>query len=500
MEESLALEAVGICKQFGSNYVLKDMNFQLRKGEIHALLGINGAGKSTLIKIISGAYTQDAGKILIDGRNMGIMTPALAMENGVATIYQETSLYPSLSVAENLFVGRRKKKSYLLDWESMEQKAAEVFERMGVHIDIHAKVESIGKANAQLVEIARSLAADAKILIMDEPTASLSGNETQKLFQIISRLRKQGTSIIYISHRMEEIFEVADRITVLRDGVAVGTKNSKETEVSWVTAAMLGKETHNNLQLGGHRSDEVLLEVRDLCNGKPVQHVNLAVRRGEIVALAGLVGAGRTEVARAIVGIDRYESGEVLYCGNPLKKGNYKEAIHNGIGLLPEDRGRQGLVREMSAYSNFIMTALPKISGFAGIRKKKTEADRVKDLADNLLLNPNEPSAMAGSFSGGNQQKVVIGKLLASDPNLLILDEPTCGVDVSAKFEIYKLIDKLAADGKGILVISSDLPEIETLADTIYVMRAGSIVKQLERGATKNEILAYAIGGVENDA
>lgn len=500
MAEVLMLEAAGICKRFGLNYVLKDMNFQLRKGEVHALLGINGAGKSTLIKIISGAYTQDDGKILIDGQDMGKMTPARAMGSGIATIYQETSLYPSLSVLENLFVGRRKKKGPFLDWKAMEQKAREVFERMGVTIDLYAKVESIGKANAQLVEIARSLAVDAKVLIMDEPTASLSGKETQKLFQIITRLREQGTSIIYISHRMEEIFEVADRITVLRDGVAVGTRDVANTEVSWVTAAMLGKETSNDQQLGGHCSDDVLLEVQDLCNGKPVKHVSFVVHRGEIVALAGLVGAGRTEVARAVVGIDRYESGQVLYQGRPLKKGDFKAAIQDGIGLVPEDRGRQGLVGEMSAYSNFIMAALPKLSGVAGIRRKKVEAERVKALADSLMLNPNDPSATAGSFSGGNQQKVVIGKLLAADPELLILDEPTCGVDVSAKFEIYKLVDRLAAEGRGILVISSDLSEIETLADTIYVMRAGSIVKQLKRGASKNEILGYAIGGVGQNA
>lgn len=495
MENTLVLEALNVCKSFGTNCVLKDMGFQLRKNEVHALLGINGAGKSTLIKIISGAYTQDSGKIYIDGKDVGIMSPTKAMNNGVATIYQETSLYPQLSVTENLFVGRRVKKGMFLDWKSMEEAAGKVFERMGVSIDLYEKVANIGKANAQLVEIARSLLVDAKVLIMDEPTSSLSRKETDRLFEIIRRLKAQGTSIIYISHRMEEIFEIADRLTVLRDGRAVGTKDTKDAEVAWITGAMLGKETEHTQALGGHATDEVLLKVQGLNSSNVLHDIDITVHRGEIVALMGLVGAGRTETIKAIVGIDDYDSGDVEFKGVKLKKRSFNSAIKQGIGLVPEDRGRQGLILDMKADANFVISALPEMCNGLGVRDFAREKTVVKDLATSLMLSPNNPEAEASSFSGGNQQKIAIGRWIATEPELLVLDEPTCGVDISAKFEIYKLIDKLAGEGKGILVISSDLTDIEILADKIYVMRSGRIVKQLPKGAGKDKMLAYAIGG-----
>lgn len=500
MNEALVLEARKIVKSFGSNRVLKEMNFSLRKGEVHALLGINGAGKSTLIKIISGAYKQDSGSIFVDGKEIKNMTPLKAMESGIATIYQETSLYPKLSVIENLFVGRRIKKAGILDWKVMEQKAKQVFERMGIEIDLYEKVENLGKATAQLVEIARSLAADAKILIMDEPTSSLSREETIKLFEIVEKLKSEGTAIIYISHRMDEIFEIADRLTVLRDGVEVGTKDIRDIEVSWVTRAMLGKETDSNLHLGGHAKEEILLDVKGLTCGKMVKNVSVKVHKGEIIGIAGLVGAGRTETARAILGLDKYDKGEVIFKGEPLKKHDFQNAIKKGLGFVPEDRARQGLILNMKAYYNFVMAALPTMCKTLGIRQKNDEKSTVMDLADKLLLNPNNPDANASSFSGGNQQKIVLGKWIATNPDVLILDEPTCGVDVSAKFEIYKLIDCLAQEGKGIIVISSDLTDIEILADRIYVMRAGKMVAEVKRGTSKEALLAHEIGGGERSA
>lgn len=500
MSERLALETKKIVKSFGKNRVLKEMNFSLQKGEVHALLGINGAGKSTLIKIISGAYKPDSGEIFIDGEEIKNMTPQRAMEAGIATIYQETSLYPKLSVIENLFVGRRLKKGGVLDWKGMEKKAGEVFSRMGIAIDLHEKVENLGKATMQLVEIARSLSVNAKILIMDEPTASLSREETIKLFDIVRKLKAQGTAIIYISHRMEEIFEIADRLTVLRDGVEVGTKDISETEVTWVTQAMLGKETDSNLQLGGHAKEETLLEVKDLSSGTAVDHVSFYVKRGEIIGIAGLVGAGRTETARALLGIDKYESGEVLLKGKPLKKHDFQNSIRQGLGFVPEDRARQGLILNMKAYYNFVMASLPSMCKALGIRRKDGEKKKVTELADTLLLSPNNPEASASSFSGGNQQKIVLGKWIATNPDVLILDEPTCGVDVSAKFEIYKLIDRLAEEGKGIVVISSDLTDIEILADRIYVMRTGKIVAEVKKGTSKETLLAHEIGGGEKGA
>lgn len=498
MSERIALETKDIVKSFGTNRVLKEMNFSLKSGEVHALLGINGAGKSTLIKIISGAYRPDGGRIFVEGKEVRNMTPQKAMAAGIATIYQETSLYPKLSVIENLFVGRRIKKAGLLDWKAMERRAVEVFSRMGIRMDLYEKVENLSKASMQLVEIARSLSADAKILIMDEPTASLSRDETIKLFEIVRRLRSEGTAIIYISHRMEEIFEIADRLTVLRDGMEVGTKNIRDTTVSWVTKAMLGKETDSDLKLGGHAVNETLLEVKNLSAGTVVRNVNFHVRKGEIIGIAGLVGSGRTETARAVLGLDKYESGEILLKGKPLKRHDFQYSIQQGIGFVPEDRARQGLILAMKAYYNFVMAALPSISGPLGIRRKKEEKKKVTDLSDTLLLNPNNPDHNAASFSGGNQQKIVLGKWIATDPEVLILDEPTCGVDVSAKFEIYKLIDRLANEGKGIIVISSDLTDIEILADRIYVMRSGEMVAEVRRGIDKETLLAHEIGGARS--
>lgn len=495
MSERIALETKDIVKSFGTNRVLKEMNFSLKSGEVHALLGINGAGKSTLIKIISGAYRPDGGQVFIEGKEVRNMTPQKAMVAGIATIYQETSLYPKLSVIENLFVGRRIKKAGVLDWKAMERRASDVFSHMGIRMDLYEKVENLSKASMQLVEIARSLAADAKILIMDEPTASLSRDETTKLFEIVRKLKSEGTAIIYISHRMEEIFEIADRLTVLRDGVEVGTKNIKDTTVSWVTQAMLGKETDSDLKLGGHAVDEMLLEVKNLSVGTAVRNVNFYVRKGEIIGIAGLVGSGRTETARAVLGLDKYDGGEILLRGRPLKRHDFQYSIQQGIGFVPEDRARQGLILDMKAYYNFVMAALPAISGALGIRRKKAEKEKVAALSDTLLLNPNNPDNSASSFSGGNQQKIVLGKWIATDPDVLILDEPTCGVDVSAKFEIYKLIDRLANAGKGIIVISSDLTDIEILADRIYVMRTGEMVAEVERGIDKETLLAHEIGG-----
>lgn len=500
MEDKILLEVKDVVKSFGSNRVLKHMNFQLRSGEVHALLGINGAGKSTLIKIISGAYRPDSGKVYFENSEVDNMTPTKAIELGIATIYQETSLYPKLSVIENLFVGRRIKKGKVLDWHTMEVKASEVFQRLGITIDLYEKIENLGKANAQLVEIARSLTAKAKVLIMDEPTASLSKDETNRLFEIIKKLRSEGTGIIYISHRMEEIFEIADRMTILRDGVEVGTKLVHLAEVSWITRAMLGKDTDLDLKFGGHGKEEVLLEVKSLSSGSKLTDISFKIHAGEIVGLAGLVGSGRTETARAIIGLDDYDQGEITFKGKRLRKKSLFYSIQQGLGYVPEDRGRQGLILEMEAKVNMVMAALPRLCNSLGIRNKAKESIEVEKLSTSLLLNPNNPKLKASSFSGGNQQKIVLGKWLATNPDVLILDEPTCGVDVGSKFEIYKLIDKLASEGKGILVISSDLTDIEILSDVLYVMRNGQIVAEVSRGETKDKILSYEIGGEGNHA
>lgn len=493
--QKYVLKTDKIYKSFGGNHVLKGIDFELKEGEIQALLGINGAGKSTLIKIISGALSQDQGEVIIDGERTKNLTPAKAQTLGVATIYQETSLYPQLSVLENLFVGKRLKKNFQLDWKRMEEIAEQTFQRLGVKINLYEKMANLGKASAQLVEIAKALSMDAKILIMDEPTASLSKQETEMLFNIVRKLKEEGTSIIYISHRMEEIFQITDRVTVMRDGKIIGTKETKDATTDWVTNSMLGKEVDKELDKKDRKTGEVLLDVKRLTKANIFQNVSFQVYRGEIVVLSGLVGAGRTEVMRAIFGIDPYDSGEIIFKGEPIKKHTW-DVIQQGIVMVPEDRGRQGLVKEISAAENMVLAALPTLSKH-GFRDKKREAQRVEEQVKGLLLNPPTAKLDGGSYSGGNQQKVVIGKWLNTDPELLILDEPTCGVDVGAKMEIYRLIIKLAEEGRGILIVSSDIEETQMIADRIIVMRQGMIAGELTEDFEKNAILGMALAGKE---
>lgn len=492
-ERSCVLRTEEIYKSFGGNHVLKGIDFELMEGEIQALLGINGAGKSTLIKIISGALRPDEGQVIIGGQPAKNLTPAKAQMMGVATIYQETSLYPKLSVLENLFVGKRIKKRGSLDWKAMEEVARRTFDRLGVEIDPYEKMENLGKASAQLVEIAKALTIDAKILIMDEPTSSLSKQETEKLFEIVRRLKREGTSIIYISHRMEEIFQITDRVTVMRDGKIIGTRPTAEASTDWVTSSMLGKEMNHVLEKSDRNIGEVLLDVQGLSSGQLFQDISFQVKRGEIVVLSGLVGAGRTEVVRAVFGIDGYDSGKIFFKGEAVKKRTW-DVIKQGIVMVPEDRGRQGLIKEISAAENMVMAALPSISR-GGFRDGKREKEYVDTQVAGLMLNPPSAKLDGGSYSGGNQQKIVIGKWLNTAPELLILDEPTCGVDVGAKMEIYKLIVRLAEEGRGILIVSSDIEETVMVADRILIMRQGKLVGELSGETDKNEILGLALAG-----
>lgn len=494
-EQSFALRTEDVYKSFGGNHVLKGIDFELYEGEVQALLGINGAGKSTLIKIISGALSQDKGEVVIGGQTTKNLTPSKAQALGIATIYQETSLYPKLSVLENLFVGKRIKKHGQLDWKGMEQASREVFQRLGVEMNPYEKMENLGKASAQLVEIAKALTINAKILIMDEPTSSLSKQETERLFEIVRKLKGEGTSIIYISHRMEEIFQITDRVTVMRDGKIIGTKKTKEATTEWITRSMLGKEVNDSLDKQGREIGGVLLDVQNLSSGNLFRNISFQVHKGEIVVVSGLVGAGRTEVMRAIFGIDSYDSGNIIFKGEPVKRHTW-DVIRQGIVMVPEDRGRQGLVKEISAAENMVMAALPEISK-KGIRNREKERQYVEEQVEGLLLNPPSAKLDGGSYSGGNQQKIVIGKWLNTHPELLILDEPTCGVDVGAKMEIYKLIVRLAEEGKGILIVSSDIEETEMIADRIVIMRQGMIAGELSGEADKNAILGLALAGKE---
>lgn len=491
-KDDILLQAFGIRKSFGANDVLKGVDFTLRKGEVHAMLGENGAGKSTFIKMLSGAQTPDAGRIAVDGKSFAGLTPSKSFELGIATIYQETSLYPDLSVAENLFVGRRLKRYGFLNWKEMVNQANGIFEKLGVSISPVAKLRDFGKATAQLVEIARALLSDARILIMDEPTASLSASETDSLFRVIEKLKAGGTSIVYISHRLDEVFRISDRILILRDGVVAADVPTGEVDHGWIVETMIGRHVEQLYPRHFQKSGAPLLEVSHLTRRKAYSDVSFTVHGGEIVAMAGLVGSGRTEVVRAIFGIDHYDSGTVTIAGEPVKRQPWN-VIRQGIGMVPEDRGRQGIILDMTAAANFTLASLRSLSQ-AGVRNFRKEKELVRQLSEELNLHPNSPELASRSFSGGNQQKIVVGKWLATGPRLLILDEPTCGVDVGARFEVYKIIDELVQRGMAILIISSDFPEIEHMADRIYVMRKGEIVTELARGSSQTNILKEAVG------
>jgi ABC-type sugar transport system ATPase subunit len=491
-KKDILLQTFDIKKSFGTNDVLKGINFALKKGEVHAMLGQNGAGKSTFIKMLSGALLPDSGSIFVEGKKFCGLTPSQSFELGIATIYQETSLYPDLSVAENLFVGKRKKRHGFLDWKTMVSEANEIFGKLGVEISPYAKLREFGKATAQLVEIARALLSNAKILIMDEPTASLSASETENLFAVIEKLKAEETSIIYISHRLDEVFRISDRMLILRDGVVAADVSTAQVDHGWVVETMIGRHVEQLYPTGSRKQGEVLLEVSHLTHSKAYRDVSFTVNRGEIVALAGLVGSGRTEVARAIFGIDRYDSGTIRIAGEEVKHQPW-DVINQGIGMVPEDRGRQGLVLDMTAADNFIAASLERIS-HASLRNFKKENSLVRRLSEDMTLRPNNTGLPAKSYSGGNQQKVVIGKWLATNPRLLILDEPTCGVDVGARYEVYKIMEELVCKGMAILIISSDFPEIEHIADRIYVMRKGEITKELPHGSGQELILKETVG------
>ncbi len=493
VQKDILLQTFDIKKSFGANTVLRGINFALKKGEVHAMLGENGAGKSTFIKMLSGALTPDSGSILVEGKRFGSLTPSRSFELGIATIYQETSLYPDLSVAENLFVGRRVKRRGFLDWKTMVGEANGIFGKLGVKISPYVKLRDFGKATAQLVEIARALLSSAKILIMDEPTASLSASETENLFAVIEKLKEAGTSIIYISHRLDEVFQIADRMLILRDGMVAADVLTAEVDHGWVVETMIGRHVDQLYPHQYQKPGEVLLEVSRLTRSGVYRDVSFTVRKGEIVALAGLVGSGRTEVARAIFGIDRYDSGKVMISGGESARRQPWDVIDQGVGMVPEDRGRQGVILDLTAANNFVVASLRRLS-HAGMRNFKRENDLVRQLVEELNLRPENAELLAKLFSGGNQQKIVIGKWLATKPKLLILDEPTCGVDVGARYEVYKIMDELVHNGMGILIISSDFPEIEHMADRIYVMRKGQIIKELPRGSGQELILKEAVG------
>jgi rhamnose transport system ATP-binding protein len=490
------LEVRDIEKTFPGVRALSGVSFEVRAGEVHALLGENGAGKSTLIKIISGVYEPDRGSILIGGRETRFASPEDAKRAGVATIYQELLLFPELTVAENIFLGHAPRAGMgRIDWRAMRGRAEALLASLEID-DLAANqiVGALSVGNRQRVEILRALSHDARILIMDEPTAALTESDVTRLFDIVRRLRARGVGIVYISHRLDEIFTIADRVTVLRDGAYVGARNVADTNASDLVQMMVGRRIDNLFPKTTVPVGAPVLQARDIVRHPMTKSVSLTVRSGEIVGLAGLVGSGRSELAQTLFGITPAESGEIRLMGEGVKISSAESARSKGIAYVPEDRGVQGLVRPMSVLHNFSLAALGALSR-AGFIDRGAERRMAEEGVRRFRVKTSSVGEIAGRLSGGNQQKIVLGKWLANNPKLLILDEPTRGIDVGAKAEIHRLMTELAGEGVAILMISSELPEVLGMSDRVLVMREGRIVAEFDRAHATSETVGAAMMG-----
>jgi len=492
--EVLRLE--GIVKEFPGVKALDNVTFDLQAGEVHVLLGENGAGKSTLMKVLVGVYHPEAGHIFLKGQRVRMENPRQAQDQGIAIIYQEFNLVPHLTVAQNIYLGREPRtKIGLVDQRRLKSEARRVLDFLKIDIDVNAPVYTLGVAQQQLVEVAKALSLEAGILVMDEPTATLSEHEIGQLFATIQTLKAHGVSIIYISHRLQEIKIIGDRVTVLRDGRTVGTRSVAETELETLIQMMVGREiVKKRMRKSCTALPDEALKVANLNRGKTLRDINLMVHQGEIVGLAGLVGSGRTELARAIYGIDRIDSGEIYIMGQRIRHPSPQLCIRHEMGFLPENRKEDGLALILPLKDNIIQASLRKLFP-SGILNLSRERDIAKRYVRELAMAAPEVARIAKFLSGGTQQKVVLAKWLCTQSRMLIFDEPTRGIDVGAKEEIHSLMNNLAGKGVGILMISSELPEILTLSDRIYVMREGTIVHELDAPTTtQEEIIGFAAG------
>jgi len=495
---SSAIQMRGIEKSFGTNPVLKNVDFSVSVGEVHALAGENGAGKSTLMKILQGVYQKDAGEILVSGEAVEITDTFAARKAGIGMVFQEFSLIPTLTVAQNIFLTNEPTKLGLIDDAKAKSLALEIFKEMEVEVDPSSTVESMPTALWQLTEIAKALAQNAKVLIMDEPTASLAKHEAEGLFALIERLKAKGIAIVYISHRMDEIYRIADRITVLRDGARVLTESLKKVSPEQIVEAIVGRKAAAHL-VHQNRSakigKEVVLDVKDLSSGPKLQNVSLQVRRGEILGLAGLMGSGRTELVNTLFGILKPTSGTISINGKVIDISSPQKAIQNHIALIPEDRRAQGLVLDHSVTENLTLPLLDEVKS-GGLLSKKKILSKSKEIIAQFDIKLAYPGIRVGSLSGGNQQKVVIGKWLGTDPEILLMDEPTAGVDIGTKSEILDLVRKIADSGKSVILISSELPELLSVSDRILVLKDGHVSKSLNReDIPSEEFLQLAIQG-----
>lgn len=485
-----------IYKAFGTNAVLEGVNFDTHGGEIHALMGENGAGKSTMMNILTGMHKKDQGKILINGKEHSYTNPKEAEEHGVSFIHQEMNTWPQMTVLENLFIGKEmKNKIGFIRSKEMKTLALKTFKELGITMDLDADVQTLSVGQQQMIEIAKALMTDCQVLIMDEPTAALTDREIRMLFKIIQHLKTKEVAIIYISHRMEEIFEISDRITVMRDGMTVDTTLTKETNVDDVVRKMVGREISDYYPKKNAEIGETVFEVKNLSGTSGFENISFSVKSGEIVGFSGLMGAGRTEIMRGIFGIDPISQGEIILEGKKVQLKNPSTAIKAGVGFLTENRKEEGLVLDFSIKDNI---SLPSIDEFRvrGLIDTKTEDEFVQLLMKRLTVKAQNEDISAGSLSGGNQQKVVLAKWIGIGPKVLILDEPTRGVDVGAKREIYQLMNELAERGVAIVMVSSDLPEVLGVSDRILVVHEGKIAGELNRTeATQEKIMNLATGG-----
>ncbi len=489
-----------IYKAFGTNQVLTGVDFELVAGEVHALMGENGAGKSTLMNVLTGLHSLDKGSIIIDGKETYFASPKEAERAGITFIHQELNIWPEMTVLDNLFIGKELKSAFgLLKTKEMKTLAKEQFDKLAVSIPLDKEAGACSVGEQQMIEIAKALMTDAKIIIMDEPTAALTEREIEKLFQVIASLKKDGVSIVYISHRMEEIFAICDRITVMRDGKTVDTKAIPETSFDEVVKKMVGRELTDRFPQRDSKIGETVLEVKGISKAGVFQDVSFSVRSGEIVGFSGLMGAGRTEIMRAIFGLDKLDIGEIWLNGERAVIKKPEQAVRLGIGFITEDRKDEGLILDFSIKENMV---LPTLYSFApkGIINEKSELDFVNMLIKRLTVKTQSAETRVGNLSGGNQQKVVIAKWVGIGPKVLILDEPTRGVDVGAKREIYQLMNELTSRGVAIIMVSSELPEVLGMSDRILVVHEGKISGELARAeATQEKIMTLATGGLEHE-
>jgi rhamnose transport system ATP-binding protein len=491
------IELSGIAKHFGSVQALQGIDFRLFPGEVHALAGENGAGKSTLVKILAGIYRPDAGMVKVGGEVVELRSPTQAQALGIAVVHQEPMLFPDLDVAENVFMGRHPRDRFgRVDWKRMYREVDQLLTSLDVPLSSHTPVQGLSVAEQQLVEIAKALSLDARVLVLDEPTAALSAHEVDELFAIVRQLRERGVAILFVSHRLEEIFEIADRLTIFRDGTHIITAPVGEMTTEAIIRHMVGRELSNLFPKSEARIGDVVLEVRHLSRPGSFTDVSFQLRQGEILGFAGLVGAGRTEVARVLFGLDRAESGEIWLKGKQVRIRSPRDAMRSGLAYVPEDRHQHGLVMDFSIAANVTLPILKQVSRL-GLIDPRLERKIAGDYSSQLHVRSSGIEQLVNALSGGNQQKVVLSKWLATNPSVLILDEPTRGIDVGAKAEVHRIISDLAVEGLAIILISSELPEVLAMADRVIVLHEGRVSGIFARSEATQERVMFAATGQE---